>query len=76
MWEIWTALFIGAVNQGLENINFSFEQLITIFYRPTLAEVSLKANDKVSTNLLNELQKGDTLPFSREFGYRPKMVNC
>jgi len=57
MWEIWTALFIGAVNQGLENINFSFEQLITIFYRPTLAEVSLKANDKVSTNLLNELQK-------------------
>jgi D-alanyl-D-alanine carboxypeptidase/D-alanyl-D-alanine-endopeptidase (penicillin-binding protein 4) len=57
MWEIWTAFFIGAVSQVLENVNFKFEQLIPIFYRPTVAEVSPKANDKVSTNLLNNLQK-------------------
>ena len=57
MWEIWTAFFIASVNPILENVSLNFEQLIPIFYRPILAEVSPKTNDKVSTNLLNNLQK-------------------
>ncbi len=57
MWELWTAFFISSANQILASTSFQLDQLIPIFYRPTLAPISFSTDNKVTANLLDYLQK-------------------